>query len=92
MYNQDKFIEILKKCLRDYSLNEYSRIAGVDAGYISRILNKKRKNPPSPSVLKKIAELFFDKSYICSIDEDKVDDYEGYLDISLSPEEMSDLY
>lgn len=56
MYNQDKFIEILKKCLRDYSLNEYSRIAGVDAGYISRILNKKRKNPPSPSVLKKIAD------------------------------------
>lgn len=43
-------------------------------------------------ILKKIAELFFDKSYICSIDEDKVDDYEGYLDISLSPEEMSDLY
>ena len=39
-----------------YSLNEYSRIAGVDAGYISRILNKKRKNPPSPSVLKKIAD------------------------------------
>lgn len=56
MYNQDKFIEILKKCLRDYSLNEYSRIAGVDAGYISRILNRKRKNPPSPSVLKKIAD------------------------------------
>ncbi len=56
MYNQDKFIEILKKCKDDSSLNEYARLTNVDVGYLSRILNKKRSSPPSPAILKKIAD------------------------------------
>ena len=56
MYNQDKFIEILKKCQENISLNEFARISEVDAGYLSRIINKKKKNPPSPGILKKLAD------------------------------------
>ena len=56
MYNQDKFIEILKQCQGDLSLNEYARISGVDVGYLWRIMNKKKRNPPSPNILKRIAE------------------------------------
>ena len=55
MYNQDRFIEILKKCQSNTSLNEFARLADVDAGYLSRIINKKKVNPPSPKILEKIS-------------------------------------
>lgn len=56
MYNQNKFIEILKKCQSNTSLNEFARLSGVDAGYLSRIINKKKINPPSPKILEKISK------------------------------------
>lgn len=55
MYNQDRFIELLKKCQGTNSLNEFAKLSNVDSGYLSRILNKKKTNPPSPSILKKIS-------------------------------------
>lgn len=55
MYQQDKFVEILKKCQGTLSLNEYAKITDVDVGYLSRIINKKKNNPPSPKILQKIA-------------------------------------
>ena len=56
MYNQNKFIEILKKCQSNTSLNEFARLSGVDAGYLSRIINRKKENPPSPKILEKISK------------------------------------
>lgn len=56
MYNQNKLINIIKKCQGQYSLNEFSKISNVDSAYLSRILNKKRTNPPSPKILEKIAK------------------------------------
>ena len=55
MYDQDKLINIIKEAQGTYSLNEFSRISEVDSAYLSRILNKKRTNPPSPRILEKIA-------------------------------------
>lgn len=55
MYDQDKLIKIIKKSQSSNSLNEFSRISNVDSAYLSRILNKKRTKPPSPSILEKIA-------------------------------------
>lgn len=55
MYNQDKLIDIIKKSQNGRSLNEFSRISGVDSAYLSRILNKKKNTPPSPEILEKIA-------------------------------------
>ena len=55
MYNQEKFIEILKQCQGNLSLNEYARISNVDVGYLWRIINKKKNNPPSPKILEKIS-------------------------------------
>lgn len=57
MYNQNKFIEILKKCQSDMSLNEFARLSNVDAGYLSRIINKKKDTPPSPKILEKISKV-----------------------------------
>ncbi len=56
MYNQKKFIEILKKCQSNMSLNEFARLSNVDAGYLSRIINKKKSTPPSPRILEKISK------------------------------------
>lgn len=55
MYNLDKFINILKECQGTSSLNEYARISDIDVGYLWRIINKKKSNPPSPKILQKIA-------------------------------------
>ncbi|MFT9495486.1 hypothetical protein [Anaerosolibacter sp.] len=54
-YNKDLLSEILSKAQGDRSLNQYALNAGVDAGYLSRIMNKLRKTPPSPEILKKLA-------------------------------------
>ena len=55
MYNQDILINIIKKAQGEYSLNEFARISNIDSAYLSRILNKKRTNPPSPKILEKLA-------------------------------------
>lgn len=56
MYNRDKFINILKRCQGTSSLNEYARNSNIDVGYLCRIINKKKANPPSPKILRKIAD------------------------------------
>lgn len=56
MYNQEKFINILKKIKNGYSLNEFARKTEVDVAYLWRIMNNKKTNPPTPKVLKRIAE------------------------------------
>lgn len=57
MYNQELLIAIIKKIQNGYSLNELARLAKVDAGYLSRIINKRRTAPPSPKILEKIAKV-----------------------------------
>lgn len=56
MYNQDKLIDIIRASQGHLSLNEFARMSDIDSAYLSRILNKKRTNPPSPKILKKLAD------------------------------------
>lgn len=42
--------------------------------------------------LKAMANLFFDKSHIQSIDEELIDEYKGYVEITMSDAEMADFY
>ncbi len=57
MYQHDLLIEIIKKAQGDNSLNEFSRLSDIDSAYLSRIINKKRTNPPSPKILEKLARV-----------------------------------
>ena len=42
--------------------------------------------------LKAMANLFFDKDHIQSIDEELIDEYKGYIEITMSDAEMADFY
>lgn len=56
MFNQDKFAEILNKINSTYnSMTEFAEKASFDRTYISKYINKKLKNPPSPKILEKLA-------------------------------------
>lgn len=56
MYNQDILINIITELKSNYpSLNEFAKKADVNAGYISKILNKRTTNPPTPSILEKLS-------------------------------------
>ncbi len=55
MFDQDKFIEILKRCKGELSLNAFAKKAKVDSGYLSRIINE-LKDYPSPNILRRIAD------------------------------------
>lgn len=57
MYIQELLIMAIEKIKGDYSLNEFSKLVNIDAGYLSRILNKKRITPPSPKILEKISKV-----------------------------------
>jgi len=57
MFNMQKFSKILQRITNNYnSLNEFARQIGISSAYISKLINFKYENPPSPNVLKKIAD------------------------------------
>ena len=57
MFNLDKFSEILKKINGSYdTMSEFGKAASFDRTYISKYINKKLSNPPSPKILEKIAK------------------------------------
>lgn len=55
MFKKVEFSNKLKECQGTLSLNEFAKLARVDAGYLSRIINGKKDNPPNPDILRKIA-------------------------------------
>jgi len=83
-YNKKKFIEILEKIKKTYSsLNEMARKSGATSSYLSKIMSFKYEEPPSPKILKGIAEnshdiiSYMDLLYICGYIENK-DIFEHY--------------
>ncbi|MCI9015923.1 MAG: helix-turn-helix transcriptional regulator [Clostridia bacterium] len=49
--------KILQKIINNYnSLNEFAKQIEISSAYISKLINLKYKNPPSPKILQKIAE------------------------------------
>ncbi|MBO5475561.1 MAG: helix-turn-helix transcriptional regulator [Bacilli bacterium] len=48
-------IKLIEKAQGNKTLNQFALASGVNAGHLSRILNGNFKNPPSPDLLKKIA-------------------------------------
>lgn len=55
MYNQARLVEIIEAIKGDSSLRSVAKTLGTDASYLSKILNYKRKTPPTPEMLKRMA-------------------------------------
>lgn len=56
MFFKDEFAEILSKINDSYStMTEFANTAKLDRTYISKYINKKLSNPPTPKILEKIA-------------------------------------
>jgi SOS-response transcriptional repressor LexA len=55
-FDKKKFSLLLAKAKGDRSINGYGNMAKVDPGYISRLLREKVETPPSPGVIRKLAE------------------------------------
>lgn len=86
MYSQDILITIITELKKNYSsLNEFAKKAGVNAGYISKILNKRTTNPPTPNILEKLSN-----TSILNKDEyySKMMTACGYLNDTVSNEEI----
>ena len=71
-YDIKKFVEILEKIKNTYSsLNEMARKSSITSSYLSKIMAFKYQEPPSPKVLKNIAEnshnivSYMDLMFIC---------------------------
>lgn len=57
MFDIDKFSSILKNINSKYdTMSEFGKKANFDRTYISKYINKKLNNPPTPKILKKIAD------------------------------------
>ena len=50
-----KLVDLIKLAQGNRSLNQFALHCNVDSGHLSRIINLKFKNPPSPDFIKKIA-------------------------------------
>lgn len=56
MFNKEKFSNILAKINETYSsMTEFAQKADFDRTYISKYINMKLNNPPTPKILSKIA-------------------------------------
>lgn len=57
MFDQDKFANILKKINENYNtMTDFGKSASFDRTYISKYINKKLNNPPTPKILEKVAK------------------------------------
>lgn len=58
MFNKELFSAILSKINSTYdSMTEFGKKAGLDRSYISKYINRKLNNPPTPKILEKIANV-----------------------------------
>lgn len=72
MFNKERFANVLKQINSKYaSMTEFSKSADFDRTYISKGINLKLSNPPTPDILKKIANsskgvvTYIELMYIC---------------------------
>ena len=57
MFDQNKFASILKEINETYNtMTDFGKSASFDRTYISKYINKKLSNPPTPKILEKIAK------------------------------------
>lgn len=57
MFNKETFSNILKKINASYeTMTEFAKKAEFDRTYISKYINQKLDNPPTPKILEKIAK------------------------------------
>lgn len=57
MFDKEKFSNIIQNISSYYkNSTEFSETAEVNRTYISKYINKKLDNPPSPDILRKIAD------------------------------------
>lgn len=55
--DKKQFSKLLERAIADRTATEFSNQSGVNRTYISKFLNKRIDNPPSPEILKKIANV-----------------------------------
>lgn len=56
MFNKEKFSQILSNINNTYpTMTEFAEKSGVNRTYLSQYINKKLNSPPTPKILKKIA-------------------------------------
>jgi transcriptional regulator with XRE-family HTH domain len=55
MFDKEKFKELLIKATGERTQEEFAELCGVNRTYISKYLNMRLDNPPSPNILKRIA-------------------------------------
>lgn len=55
MFNKKVFKELLEKAIGNRTMTEYSNESGVNRTYISKYINEKLDNPPTPDIIKRLA-------------------------------------
>lgn len=87
MFNKEKFAEALKQINSKYtSMTEFAKTVDFDRTYISKGINLKLQNPPTPDFLKKIANnskgivTYIELMYICGyITDENMSELEDLL-------------
>jgi transcriptional regulator with XRE-family HTH domain len=55
MFKAEIFADLIKKAIADDTGKDFADKSGVDRSYLSKFLNQKYTNPPSPEILSKIS-------------------------------------
>ena len=85
-FNKEEYAAILSLAKGDRSINKFGNDAGVDPGYISRLLRGLVKSAPGAIVIKKLADVAWNGVSI----QDLLG-AAGYINSSENPDEQVDL-
>lgn len=78
MFDKKEFRLLLEKALGNRTKTEYAQASGVNRTYISKLLNEKLDNPPTPDIIKRLANVAHN-----GITYEQLMKAAGYLDTSI---------
>jgi transcriptional regulator with XRE-family HTH domain len=57
VFNKEQFADLILKAIGERTATQYADLSGVNRTYISKILNLKLNNPPSPDIIKRLSSV-----------------------------------
>ncbi|WP_049765250.1 hypothetical protein [Alkaliphilus metalliredigens] len=79
MFQKEVFKELIQKSIGDANITKFSKFSGVNRTYLSKFLNTKLHSPPSPNVIKRIAE-----SSQARVSYEELMEAGGYLEVNIN--------
>ncbi|WP_368490226.1 helix-turn-helix domain-containing protein [Clostridium sp. BJN0013] len=75
MFDKKKFKFLIEKAMRDRRISQYAEDSGVNRTYLSKYINQRLDNPPTPDILKRLSNASYG-----NVSYEEFMEVSGYID------------